>query len=146
MCCCSLARGTSWNHRLRLQPFAYPGSAGAGQTIISTPRLWSSIGIDFGSWKEVQKPDILVRSTHLFMKRSRKAPLDPVVVFPEGEYEPDALPVISALRELRPLAEYLALYSSNRHSTSSTISGRSPSEFASTPTSKIFPPPFAAYH
>ncbi|KAJ8095168.1 hypothetical protein PM082_010390 [Marasmius tenuissimus] len=50
---------------------------------LTTPRLWSFLAIDLGSWKG--KADHLVSSTMLFMERSKACPLDITIIFPADE-------------------------------------------------------------
>ncbi|KAK1233295.1 hypothetical protein PQX77_003548 [Marasmius sp. AFHP31] len=51
--------------------------------VLTTPRLWSFLEIDLGTWKE--KADHLVSSITLFMERSKACPLDITCAFPADE-------------------------------------------------------------
>ncbi|KAJ8095173.1 hypothetical protein PM082_010395 [Marasmius tenuissimus] len=63
--------------------------------VLSSPILWSSLEIPFGSWKE--KLDILTRLTVLYTDRSRIHPLTFKISFPDEHYELDPLAVIETL-------------------------------------------------
>ncbi|KAG7091894.1 hypothetical protein E1B28_008295 [Marasmius oreades] len=55
------------------------------EIVVSTPRLWSSLCIDFQHWDVVADRVALERMTRLFLKRSKKSPLKLVLQLPESK-------------------------------------------------------------
>ncbi|KAK1225060.1 hypothetical protein PQX77_012007 [Marasmius sp. AFHP31] len=63
--------------------------------VLSSPILWSSLEIPYGSWNE--QLDSLTRLTVLYMKRSKICPLTLEISFPNDHYDLDPLAVIEIL-------------------------------------------------